>query len=160
MSSELSLRALFNNAWTAITSSDLKTGADKVPVETVASTTGDGFCPAEPSARCIANQEQLPFWARGASASWNPGNEMLLEFCAGRKPTAGYSVHQVGGEAVINNSVAEITVECRPPQPGRNVSQVMTSPALLMKLPHGPFQTIHIKDPAGNLLSVLPVPRH
>jgi hypothetical protein len=73
----------------------------------------------------------------------------VLLVAMGQKNTGGYAVDLAAGEAQIREKVLHIAVQWREPGKGMMVTQALTSPCLLLKIPKAPFERIEIKDQRG-----------
>jgi hypothetical protein len=75
--------------------------------------------------------------------------EGVLLVAMGQKNTGGYSVDLANQEAVIDGGVLQVAVQWREPKKGMMVTQALTSPCLLLKIPNAEFDRIEIKDQSG-----------
>jgi hypothetical protein len=73
----------------------------------------------------------------------------VLLVAMGQKNTGGYAVDLAADEAHIRQKVLQISVQWREPGKGMMVTQALTSPCLLLKLPKAQFERIEIKDQRG-----------
>jgi hypothetical protein len=69
----------------------------------------------------------------------------------GLKPSGGYALSLAAPTAAVSAGVAVITVRWRHPRPGSVVTQQLTSPCLVLKLPQSNFHTIEIEDESGRV---------
>ncbi len=88
-------------------------------------------------------------------SQWDPQEESRLWIHMGQKPTGGYSLHLARPEAKIENGIAKITVQVRQPPPDAFVTQVITSPCLVLKIGKGKFHTIQIQDQKGDIRATI-----
>ena len=82
----------------------------------------------------------------------------VLLVAMGQKNTGGYGLALDGAGAALSDGVLGITLQWREPQKGMMVTQVLTSPCILLKVPKSGFDRIEIKDQSGaiRLSSVTP----
>ena len=78
-------------------------------------------------------------------------HEGVLLITMGQRTTGGYSLRLTGMPATVQGGVLIVPVEWREPPPGYALTQVMTSPCLLAKVPNGAFSQIHVVDQDGQL---------
>ncbi|KPJ90936.1 MAG: hypothetical protein AMJ53_12645 [Gammaproteobacteria bacterium SG8_11] len=69
----------------------------------------------------------------------------------GQKNTGGYVVDVANQPALLEGDVLKVSVQWREPKKGMMVTQVLTSPCMLLKIPVAPFGRIEIKDQNGTL---------
>jgi hypothetical protein len=84
-------------------------------------------------------------------STWDPKQQSRLWVQMGQKPTGGYSLHLARTEATVENGVATVLIDFRPPPADAFVPQVLTSPCLLLSIGNADFHTIHIKDQDGGI---------
>lgn len=73
----------------------------------------------------------------------------VLLVAMGQKTTGGYTVDLAASEARISGGVLTIQVQWRAPDPGMMVTQALTSPCMLLKVPKAQFDRIELKDQSG-----------
>ena len=73
----------------------------------------------------------------------------VLLVAMGQKNTGGYSVDLANQEAVIDAGTLRVNVQWREPQKGMMLTQALTSPCVLLKIPNAEFERIEIKDHNG-----------
>lgn len=78
---------------------------------------------------------------------WEQYGALLVAM--GPKNTGGYAVDLASDDARINQGVLTILVNWREPQKGMMVTQALTSPCMLLKVPRTQFERIEIKDSSG-----------
>ncbi len=66
----------------------------------------------------------------------------------GARPTGGYGL-AVSRAAVLRGELLILTATFISPAPDRFVSQVLTSPCVLVRLPPGRYSTIEVQDQSG-----------
>lgn len=69
----------------------------------------------------------------------------------GQKNTGGYLLDLASTHASVNKGILGIVVQWQEPKPGMIVTQALTSPCLLLKIPNSGYRRIEIKDQAGNI---------
>lgn len=67
----------------------------------------------------------------------------------GRKNTGGYGLELIDNKAGVSDDVLQLAVQWREPAPGMIVTQALTSPCLLLKVPLGEYHHVEIKDQSG-----------
>jgi hypothetical protein len=73
----------------------------------------------------------------------------VLLVAMGQKNTGGYAVDLADNEAVVEAGVLNISVQWREPRRGMMVTQALTSPCMLLRIPRVMFERIEIKDQSG-----------
>lgn len=89
---------------------------------------------------------------------WDPEKEGVLWLEMGVKPTGGYALELDDPEATVTAGAAVVTVRWRTPPPDGFVTQALTSPCLVLKLPKADLEAIHIQDQDGTLRAKVQVP--
>ena len=89
---------------------------------------------------------------------WDPEKEGVLWLEMGVKPTGGYALELDDPEATVSGGVAVVSVRWRAPAPDMFVTQALTSPCLVLKLPKADLEAIHIQDQDGALRAKVQVP--
>ena len=69
----------------------------------------------------------------------------------GQKPTGGYGIELAEPYATLNDGEALIRLRWIEPAPGAIVTQILTSPCLVVALPKGAYEKIAITDENGNV---------
>jgi len=69
----------------------------------------------------------------------------------GLKNSGGYALNLAMPEAMVSRGIAVITVQWREPRPGAIVTQQLTSPCLVLKIPKGNYDEIVIQDETGRV---------
>jgi hypothetical protein len=78
-------------------------------------------------------------------------NYGVLLLAMGRKATGGYVLELADGAASVTSGVLRLTVQWLEPRPGTMVTQVLTSPCLLLRIPRAEFDHIEVKDEYGTV---------
>jgi hypothetical protein len=73
----------------------------------------------------------------------------VLLVAMGRKNTGGYTVDLAASDAEISDSILKLSVNWREPKKGMMVTQALTSPCMLLKVPKARFERIEVKDQSG-----------
>jgi hypothetical protein len=89
---------------------------------------------------------------------WDPEKEGVLWLEMGVKPTGGYALELDDPEATVTGGAAVVTVRWRTPPPDGFVTQALTAPCLVLKLPKVDLEAIHIQDQDGALRAKVQVP--
>lgn len=90
----------------------------------------------------IENQAKPP-----PLVEWQDYSAILVAM--GQKNTGGYGLDVGNTDATVDDGVLSITLQWHEPKSGMIVTQVLTSPCLLLKVPKGDYHRIEIKDQAG-----------
>ena len=77
--------------------------------------------------------------------------DKVLLVTMGQKNTGGYAVELANNEANVDSGVLTISVQWREPGRGMMVTQVLTSPCMLLKIPEVDFERIEINDQNGSI---------
>ena len=133
----------------------------ELPVEEIWADSQCGYAGGRPMVTWMADQNQFKALASGVpsgdlKAMAAPGRVDwdrvgLVWIAMGIKPSGGYALELAGKKATVSHGVAVITVRWRQPGPGSVVTQQLTSPCLMLKLPKGNFSAIEIKDETGQV---------
>jgi hypothetical protein len=100
-----------------------------------------------------------PSTARGfENIQWNPETEGALWIYMGTQATGGFGLELASTTAIVQKAVATVQVQWRRPAPDRFVTQAITSPCLLLKLPKAGIDTIKIVDQTGSLRAQIQLP--
>lgn len=78
-------------------------------------------------------------------------NYGILLVHMGRQPTGGYFLEYVPGHAHISQKTATIVLKWIMPDPDAMVTQVITNPCMMLKMPKAGFDRIAILDQNGRL---------
>lgn len=117
----------------------------------------------EGSAALAASLQPSPERVPGGSAPALPevdfAHERVLRLDMGRRPTAGYALGLLTGEAAVTDGLATLRIEWREPEPGRLQAQVVTQPCLVLALPRGEHGALRVLDQAGRERFRAEVPR-
>lgn len=99
-------------------------------------------------ARSDLNRAALPIIERHRM-DWR--REAVVWLFMGGKTTGGYSLSLASPAAGVFNDTAIITVRWHEPARGAIVTQQLTSPCLIFKLPKGAYNKIEIRDQTGRV---------
>ena len=136
-------------------------GIQKLPVETLWAANQSNHATSQPLALWVTDSDQLTALARSnpvrAAAAilgqrqvdWR--REGVVWLYMGQKTSGGYALSLGAPQAHISHGTAVITVHWREPSPGAIVTQQLTSPCLVLKLPRGNYGEIAIQDESGRL---------
>jgi len=72
--------------------------------------------------------------------------ELILMISMGQQRTGGYGLRLSSTQASDEQGVVAVNVDWRLPTPGSMLTQVITSPCILIALPRGDYNTIHVSD--------------
>lgn len=136
---------------------------DTVNVETLYSSLScGGSSHQEPSPSWLESQEQLNLTWENLQSNLLGGkrpvapqvdfathNVLLIRM--GMQKSGGYRLELTKKTAIIEDHTAIIHINWIEPDEGAFVTQVITSPCLLLKLERGNYRTIHVKDQFGKL---------
>ncbi len=103
-------------------------------------------------------QELPPALRRSGDYQWNPDSEGLLWVNMGPRPTGGYRLELADPTARVRQSVATLQVTWQRPAPGSFVTQALTSPCLLLKMPHTGIRKIEVVDQDGRRRAEVALP--
>jgi hypothetical protein len=84
--------------------------------------------------------------------------EHVVTIQMGQKPTGGYGIELAEPHATLNDGEALIRLRWIEPAPGAIVTQILTSPCLIIALPKGAYEIIEITDENGNVREKISVP--
>lgn len=111
----------------------------------------------------IEGQARLDdFHARIASLEVTPHAAPTLDFAAqaailiemGSRSTGGYGLALAEPTALLRDGELEVIVEWSEPQPGMLLTQAITSPCLLLRVPGADYRRIVVRDRQGNIRAV------
>jgi len=88
-----------------------------------------------------------PEWVESVDFS----NYGILFVHMGRQPTGGYFLEYVPGHAYISGETATVVLKWMTPDPAAMVTQMVTTPCMMLKMPKTGFNRIEIVDPQGRL---------
>lgn len=91
---------------------------------------------------------------------WNPDTEGALWLSMGRRPTGGYHLESAAPAARVQNGVATVRIRLQKPAADRFVTQVITSPCLLLKLPKPGINAVRIQDQNGRICARVDVTKN
>jgi hypothetical protein len=77
--------------------------------------------------------------------------EHVVDIQMGQKPTGGYGIELAEPHATLNDGEALIRLRWIEPAPGAIVTQILTSPCLIIALPKGAYGKIAITDENGKV---------
>jgi hypothetical protein len=131
----------------------------------------DGLCGGNrptPSVRLVADSDQLKRifieskWRLVGQSPPAPmvdyDAENVVTIQMGQKPTGGYGIELAEPDATLNDGEALIRLRWIEPAPGSIVTQILTSPCLIISLPKGAYEKIAITNKNGNLREKLYLP--
>ena len=114
-----------------------------------------------PSVILVANPDQLKrifIESKGRVLGQSPPTpavdfdaEHVVDIQMGQKPTGGYGIELAEPHAILNEGEALIRLRWIEPAPGTIVTQILTSPCLIISLPKGAYEKIAITDENGNV---------
>jgi hypothetical protein len=133
-----------------------------IPLEVLYSGSHCGPQSRAPGAVWINRPADLPALANHpptASFQWNPEMEGALWIYMGTQPTGGFGLELAAPTAIVQQAAATVRVHWRRPSPDRFVTQALTSPCLLLKLPKDGLKTIKIVDQDGQPRGQVQIPR-
>lgn len=81
--------------------------------------------------------------------------ERLLLVDMGQKPTAGYSLETTSQIINVIDGTADLELKWSEPEPGSILTQVITSPCIMIKLPVDAYSLIRILDEDSNIMTEL-----
>jgi len=84
--------------------------------------------------------------------------EHVITIQMGQKPTGGYGIELAEPDATLNDGEALIRLRWIEPAPGAIVTQILTSPCLIIALPIGAYEEIVITDENGNVRETISLP--
>lgn len=84
--------------------------------------------------------------------------EHVVTIQMGQKPTGGYGIELVEPDATLKDGEALIRLRWIEPAPGSIVTQILTSPCLIVSLPKGAYEKIAITDENGNVRETISLP--
>ena len=84
--------------------------------------------------------------------------EHVVDIQMGQKLTGGYGIELVEPHATLNDGEALIRLRWIEPAPGAIVTQILTSPCLIISLPKGAYEEIAITDENGNVREKVSLP--
>ena len=107
---------------------------------------------SQPEASMLPSRSTLP---AAPSYTWDPAVEGALLIHMGTRPTGGYSIELAAPTAKVNKGIATIHINWIEPEPGSFVTQALTAPCLLLKIPKQGIEKIVIKDQHQHLRFVV-----
>ena len=84
--------------------------------------------------------------------------EHVVTIQMGQKPTGGYGIELAEPHATLNDGEALIRLRWIEPAPGAIVTQILTSPCLIISLPKGAYGKIAITDENGSVRETISLP--
>lgn len=97
------------------------------------------------------NRRQIGGSAPGWAENFDFKDYGILFVHMGRQPTGGYALEYLPGRTHVSGQTATVVLKWITPDPEAMVTQVITHPCIMLKLPKNGFNRIKILDPAGNL---------
>ncbi|MGA9477029.1 MAG: protease complex subunit PrcB family protein [Desulfobacterales bacterium] len=120
----------------------------------------DGNRPT-PSVTLVADPDQLKqifIESKGRMLGQSPPTpavdfdaEHVVDIQMGQKPTGGYGIELAEPNATFSGGEALIRLRWIEPAPGAMVTQILTSPCLIIALPKGAYEKIAITDENGKV---------
>jgi len=114
-----------------------------------------------PSVTLVAGSDQLKrifIESKGRMLGQSPRTpavdfdaEHVVDIQMGQKPTGGYGIELAEPHATLNDGEALIRLRWIEPAPGAIVTQILTSPCLVVALPKGAYEKIAITDENGKV---------
>ena len=127
----------------------------------------DGNRPT-PSVTLVAGSDQLKrilIESRGRMLGQSPPTpavdfdaEHVVFIQMGQRPTGGYGIELADPYACVGEGEALIRLRWIEPAPGTIVTQILTSPCLIVSLPKGAYEKIAITDKNGNVRETISLP--
>lgn len=110
-----------------------------------------------PTARWISNEGALRaalgaggvFGVEAVSPAVDFAKEGVLAIHMGQRTTGGYGLALHDPTVTIADHVGTVVVRFEEPAPGMMVTQVLTSPCLLLRMTRGSLREVRVVDPAG-----------
>jgi hypothetical protein len=84
--------------------------------------------------------------------------EHVVTIQMGQKPSGGYGIELAEPHATLNGGEALIRLRWIEPAPGTIVTQILTSPCLIVSLPKGAYEKIAITDENGSVRETISLP--
>jgi hypothetical protein len=84
--------------------------------------------------------------------------EHVVTIQMGQKPTGGYGIELAEPDATLRDGEALIRLRWIEPAPGSIVTQILTSPCLIVSLPKGAYEKITITDENGSVRETISLP--
>jgi len=84
--------------------------------------------------------------------------EHVVTIQMGQKPTGGYGIELAEPDATLKDGEALIRLRWVEPPPGSIVTQILTSPCLIVSLPKGAYEKITITDENGSVRETISLP--
>ena len=96
-------------------------------------------------------KDRLPLGGNRDASSypWDPSVDGLLLIQMGAQMTGGYAIELAAPVAKVRKAVATIRVNWIEPEPGRMVTQAITAPCILLKIPKKGIDQIVVIDQHG-----------
>lgn len=93
----------------------------------------------------------LPDW--GETFNFNEFGILFVHM--GRKPTGGFHLEYIPGHAYVSGQTATVLLKWMTPAADDMVTQMITHPCLMLKLPKADFTRIEILDQHGKLKAAI-----
>jgi hypothetical protein len=84
--------------------------------------------------------------------------EHVVTIQMGQKPSGGFGIELAEPDATLKDGEALIRLRWIEPAPGSIVTQILTSPCLIVSLPKGAYEKITITDENGNVRETISLP--
>jgi len=121
-----------------------------------------------PSVTLVADSDQLKrilIESKGRMLGQSPpvpavdfDAELVVTIQMGQKPTGGYGIELAEPDATLKDGQALIRLRWAEPAPGSIVTQILTSPCLIVSLPKSAYEKITITDENGNVRETISLP--
>ena len=112
-------------------------------------TDGPGLVWMEIRTDLLRTLDRFPNPGRNKISDIDFGRFAVLGIFMGRCPTGGYRLALADSRARVQNSTAEVRVDWKTPAPGTMVTQMVTSPCLLVQMEKGGYTRIEVMDREG-----------
>jgi hypothetical protein len=144
------------------------TEGQRIPLRILAQDALCGGNHLSPSVTLVADSDQLKrilIESKGRMLDQSPPSpavdfnmEYVVFIQIGQKPTGGYGIELAEPHATIKDDEALIRLRWIEPAPGAIVTQILTSPCLIVSLPKGAYEKIVIMDEKGNVRETVSLP--
>ena len=163
------LLLLYCSLWACIPSPIVgSTEGKRIPVRILAQDVLCGGNRPTPSVTLVTDSDQLKrilIESKGRMLSQSPPTPAVdfnvahvVFIQMGQRPTGGYGIELAEPHATLDDGEALIRLRWIEPAPGAIVTQIVTSPCLIVSLPKGAYESIAITDEGGNLRETISLP--
>jgi hypothetical protein len=98
--------------------------------------------------------------SEGAMPKIDFGREGVVLVSMGQRRTGGYALTLADPKVNIANGIATMVVAFEEPPPGAMVTQALTSPCLLVRVPKSGIRELRVVDTSGTVRAAVAVPYH